>query len=586
MHVPSGTFPVRSPGANRDPSSFADRNATMTSILGPADIEEIVAQAYSAIASPEGVIELLGPVSSFASSGADGAGALEIHFENAAGILDKVYPFTPADLAQLKDQEPGAYDSDLTIDAHCRILHVDSAILPDPAFRPGRYLPDWALLGNGAGGSDRHGLPNGDTPGLVRIQNREDDFEGTWFMVRRNGAKPSCRYDFFTVRMQWSDEHGLSFQDALNLSDVETMLLRHLVRGGSLRSFADARNRSIGTVRNQMKVLQRKLSVRSKEEVLLLYAGFVSTLEESARRANSAAHECLNILQTEAGRIAWEEMGDPTGKPVVFFHPLEGALLPRSANRAFADAGLRVIAPWRPFYGDSTGRGFGVPGLTHFADNVRCLMKHLDIAHACGFASQAGAPYMFAAARAAPDLFSHLVGAGAFLPLSGEQELALVPASHRLSINAVRTAPTFARIYQRGMLASIGKGSFQRFVDNFYEGHERELAAVRHPELLAVFRKSATYALANTIDGAIDTMQTWAGDWSGLLVDRAVPLTLIYGSHDANMPGPLVAAVSDRLALPGPRTIANAGSFLLMDAPEALAKAIGGLSRTDADPVS
>ena len=123
-------------------------------------------------------------------------------------------------------------------------------------------------------------------------------------------------------------------------------------------------------------------------------------------------------------------------------------------------------------------------------------------------------------------------------------------------------------------LSLAGKGSFHRFIDNFYAGHERELAAVRNPELQSVFRRSATYALTRSIDGAIDTMQTWASDWSSLLVDPKVDLTLIYGTRDANMPPGLVAAASERLSLPKAMAVEGAGSFLLMDAPDKIAQVL------------
>ena len=107
-------------------------------------------------------------------------------------------------------------------------------------------------------------------------------------------------------------------------------------------------------------------------------------------------------------------------------------------------------------------------------------------------------------------------------------------------------------------LSLAGKGSFHRFIDNFYAGHERELAAVRNPELQSVFRRSATYA----------------SDWSSLLVDSKVDLTLIYGTRDANMPPGLVAAASERLSLPKAMAVEGAGSFLLMDAPDKIAQVL------------
>ena len=536
-------------------------------------IEDIVAQAYSAIARPESVIELLAPVAGLDIADAGSSVRVDNHLSNAAQILDQMYPLSPQDLGALDPRTETGPDCDLVMDGHFRVEHVTRSTLTDTSFAVGEQLPEWALDSVERGGSERDRLPRDAKPGLVRLYCSEEDETGSWFMVRREDGDDGSRFLFFALRMQWDEAHGLSFQEALGLSDVEAMLLRHLVRGGTLRSFAERRGRSIGTVRNQMKVLQRKLAVRSKEEVLLLYAGFASTLEDAAANASQPAHRCRNLLRTDSSTIAWEEMGDPDGKPVVFFHPLEGAILPNSAEREMRQAGLRIIAPWRPHHGATAGIGFGLDAIAQFAKDVSALLDHLAIDEAIAFATQAGAPYMIGClAKARPGVFRQAFGFGAFLPVQSAQEFAMIPRSHRLSITAVRTAPAFARMYQRGMLASIGSGSFHRFVENFYEGHALELAAVRHPELTSVFRRSASYALAKGIDGPIDTMQCWASDWSELFEGLEVPLSLVYGSKDANMPRPLVEAVSGRLGLTRAQYVDGAGSFLLMDESETIAR--------------
>ena len=139
-------------------------------------------------------------------------------------------------------------------------------------------------------------------------------------------------------------------------------------------------------------------------------------------------------------------------------------------------------------------------------------------------------------------------------------------------LGAARLVAVVPSAAVEGMLAAIGSGSFHRFVEDFYDGYQRELDAVRHPELLSVFRRAASYSITSTLDGPIDTMQFWASDWSELFADIEVPLSLIYGTHDANMPRALVEAVSARLGLRRASFIENAGSFLLMDSPEAVAR--------------
>ena len=105
----------------------------MSSKLNSTELEDVVAQTYSAIARPDRVIELLGAVSRFPERSVDDTGALETHLANAASIIDQMYPHNADDLAALDTQGDRVPDSDLAMDALQRVVHVNSAVLADPA---------------------------------------------------------------------------------------------------------------------------------------------------------------------------------------------------------------------------------------------------------------------------------------------------------------------------------------------------------------------------------------------------------------------------------------------------------------------
>ena len=371
------------------------------------------------------------------------------------------------------------------------------------------------------------------------------------------------------VRLRWNEEHGRAFGDAFGLTATEMALVEHLVTGGTTRSFAEDRGRSVGTARNQMKALLRKLVINSKEKLLLLYAGFIHSLENAQEDEAGLRHQCANLASLGPSQdIAWEEYGDPDGVPILYFHPLEGPMLPPSTANEARRHGLRIIAPWRPFYGETNGHTIGPSALEQGAQLIAALLDRLDVASCTGLATQAGTPYMAAFARYHPDRITAALTAGPFLPLEEKSDFAFVKRRQRSHVRIARAAPAFARIFQRAMLATLGTREFSRFAEDFYEDCPAELAVIRDPEIMTLFRKATSYGMAQTTEGLVDTMLVWASDWSALIEEAALRMEIMIGSLDCNCDPKFAALSAARHGMPEPVIVPESGSFLIYEAPQ------------------
>jgi len=127
-----------------------------------------------------------------------------------------------------------------------------------------------------------------------------------------------------------------------------------------------------------------------------------ATADSAAEALAAATDAQVRTVDTERGRIAYAEYGDPEGVPVLFFHGTPGSrLLGAVYDEAARDRGLRVLTVDRPGYGDSepwsdrtladTG-AFAVPVLDD-AD--------VDRAGVIGFSG--GGPHALALAASHPD---------------------------------------------------------------------------------------------------------------------------------------------------------------------------------------
>ncbi len=123
-----------------------------------------------------------------------------------------------------------------------------------------------------------------------------------------------------------------------------------------------------------------------------------------------------HAVEDAAGRtIAWCELGDPAGAPVLVAHGSPGSRYQLLAlDPAARAAGIRIIAPDRPGFGitePNSARGF------HSWDpDAVALLDHLGLAAVTVLGFSGGAGYALALALAQPQRVSRLVLACGMIP--------------------------------------------------------------------------------------------------------------------------------------------------------------------------
>ncbi len=533
-------------------------------------LDAVVAKAYAAIAEPESFVHLLSELIE-ADEQMGGIGDMaDLHFENAESILAKVYPLDSADYTALRTHLEAQLDCDIALDPRLRVLAanpriVDSEWIAQPDFTsewlfdPARISTDRARL---------QGLGSGDHKLFIRLFTSADDESGRWFGAHRTAVEGQDIIALHAVRLRWDERSGAAFQQAMELTPTETELTRHLVTGGKVRDFAEARGTALGTARNQLKALQRKLAINSKEELLLLYAGFIHSLDPPNEAAGTIEHTCPNLFVDPAGgTIAWEEHGDPKGDPVLFFHALEGPLFTHKVDQAAKTARLRIIAPWRPHYGATSGGQTGAGSPMEFAARLPAFLDHLGIERVITLGTQAGTPFLAAFAKSQGERVIAVIAAGPFFPITEGGDYEYLPRRQRIHYRISRVTPAFARVYMRAMLASMGTGEFYKFVEDYYDSCPRELETVQQPQMIRNFRKAANYVLPLGPNGPVDTMLNWSAKWGDHLRDMPAGFHVMLGAEDCNTSPEFARLSANRFGFPDPEVIADAGSFLIEDKP-------------------
>jgi pimeloyl-ACP methyl ester carboxylesterase len=118
-------------------------------------------------------------------------------------------------------------------------------------------------------------------------------------------------------------------------------------------------------------------------------------------------------------RLAYDDIGDPDGRPIVYLHGCPDSRLTRHPDDSIAaKAGVRLIAVDRPGYGSSDPPADWT--LESVARDIAALVDHLGIGRCAVLGWSSGGPVALACAATFPAMFSAVGMAAATVPTSPE----------------------------------------------------------------------------------------------------------------------------------------------------------------------
>lgn len=246
----------------------------------------------------------------------------------------------------------------------------------------------------------------------------------------------------------------------------------------------------------------------------------------------------------------WAEFGEPTGRPLFFFHGTPGSRLAGAVLDDVARArGVRVIAPDRPGCGGSDPK----PGRTllDWPADVRALADSLRVERFSIAGISGGGPYAVVCAWALPERVTGAAILSGIGPTDHPGATHGMLRTNRFSLWLARRAPPLARALlalTRSQLRNPER-ALARMARALPAPDRAILAQPQHRDrLIAEFRES----ISRSTEGAIDDLRIFASPWGLAPEEIRVPVHVWHGALDRNSP----VALARRLAaaIPGCRT--------------------------------
>ena len=283
--------------------------------------------------------------------------------------------------------------------------------------------------------------------------------------------------------------------------------------------------------------------------------------------ADVAALAPATLTLPDGRSLAWYDLGDPEGVPLVYTtgtpsSGLGGAIYDAAAKRA----GVRLLSVDKPGYGHSSYDPRR--SLLRYADDVRVLVDHLGLGRFAVAGESGGGPHVLAKAYALADRVTVTVVLAGMGP--GNESWVregMKPMNKRLFWLAQRT-PWLLRIAMAGMARSMStEERRQAFVAKQLKAQPAADARVleNHPEVLELFGFGAAGAFREGGRGAAQELAVFARPWGFAIEDVRTHVELWHGTEDVNVPVAVAREVARRLPDCTAHIVEGAGHALAIE---------------------
>ena len=408
-----------------------------------------------------------------------------------------------------------------------------------------------------------------------------------------------------STHIHWRASVGKLLNHAFQLTLAEQNVVGKLTEGHDAKSIATARGTSVGTVREQIKSIIRKLNVRSQADIIR----FALTLSDFPHGHSAVDTNATSIpaalsgdwLQSEVwkpfkslsmpdGRtMQYHDMGPPDGNPILLSH-MGSAMVrwpPAMVKLAFQN-NLRIICPIRAGYGHSDNIDLDADVLDSTSRDTVFLLESLGIT--CLPYAIHGSDFPLAAHLIAknPGLISELIGIGARPCLPGGRSIEGAGRWQRFFVWTARHNPRLIEFASNALMMMTKRIGAEAMLHKLCKDSPADLALLEATEIKQILIANLDLMAGPTTNaGRAFAMEYTAfhTDWSPLMESmRHIPVQIFIAAEDPTID---IFAIGElRGAYPWIKfeIIPNAGLALIYQEPTKLISVLAEaakLTRTD-----
>jgi pimeloyl-ACP methyl ester carboxylesterase len=243
------------------------------------------------------------------------------------------------------------------------------------------------------------------------------------------------------------------------------------------------------------------------------------------------------VITLRDGRtLGYAEYGDPSGKPVFFFHGLPGSRLQRHPDESIAiELGARIIAIDRPGYGLSNfqqGRK-----LLDWPDDVAQLADSLNMDQFAAIGLSGGGPYLLACTYKMPERITSATVISGMGPIDDPDAIKGMLPSMRLGLGIAPKVPWgFVHLALDPIAKMISRNPLGAKKMLPSSAPEADKKVFTRPDIQEIDRQDLSEAYRKGAQGAFWEVVLLATPWGFRLEDIQKKIFLWHGEEDTTVP--------------------------------------------------
>ncbi len=526
------------------------------------DSDEIISELYELVSSPDQydsfMVSLERKLHKLKQSdGAYEAGQVVSHMKRAAALLDMVTPWRRDTDVALHDDLTKRMQATMAIDEHGVIVDANTAAKVAYELVPGSTVdclpidaPQVAELRAQirilAQNPRARNTPND----VLRFQN---EMSRRPLLIRLDTYVQETTNRVFVILntsdVGWPAHLGPILQDLFNLTRAEVEITRMVVEGDKVKQIAQKRQCSTTTVRSQLQSIFGKTDtsdqmdlVRTVFGLALMHDADEGKLVAARISATSATvfyprEEQRHLFKLPGGRqMEYSDFAaQGSNRVVLFYHDQAfGDVWFKEAVQTATKQGLRVIAPLRPGFGQTTVYPGEASEPRDFAPDVRRLLDHLGIDKVALLSLSSGLVHGLAAAELMPDRVTSITACHPLLPVMCDEDLEGTNGYNYLIPHSRLHFPQSLKFLCKAGFAFVMRSGPAAFGKAVMRASPRDVEWIMRPEILPVMVQGRRVHQEQGYVGNFGDLN-YREDWRPLLETCPIPVRLVIGEHDRNV---------------------------------------------------
>jgi len=354
--------------------------------------------------------------------------------------------------------------------------------------------------------------------------------------------------------LSWPDGFDALLKTAFELTDAEVVVARELACGKSLKTIAQDRNRSVDTVRAQLKSVLVKTETHSQTELVGLTLSMMDIASYTEEKGAEISGESIgnkdlislpfHVLNLPDGRkMDYLILGDPDGRPCIFF-PQDYGLVrwPASAESDAEKRGIKVIVPIRPGYGNSTPISKKQSVGEIFINDLELLITHLKVDKAPILTFGSDVYYALKYHKKFPHRVTAIFASGGTMPLETSAQYERMAKWHRFILASARYTPHLLPFMVKAGFALARRLGKRKFVHAVFGTSAADISTFANPEVYEAMVCGSDVCLSKTHSAhnafSAEVLEQERTDWGYLFYDikGKIPVFYLNGLQDPQVP--------------------------------------------------